>query len=116
VLFASTHANAASSTPLKAKAESEARGYTSFATHDEIVTMAKKEGQLKVAVDLKTPNFKPWMTAFKQKYPFITAIRIEEITGCGGSPKIYLGDEAGQAKGWDTAHIPIDFSVNTRPI
>src|SRR6185503_6862203 len=109
LLFAPTHASAASSTPLKAKAEAEAKGYIFFATHDEIVTMAKKEGQLRVAVDLKTPNFKPWMTAFKQKYPFVTDIRIEEITGAEAHQRFILEMKAGQAKGWDTAHIPIYF-------
>src|SRR5262245_39715586 len=108
-LLAPAHAGAASADLLKAKAEAEAKGYIFFTTHDEIVAMAKKEGQLRVAIDLKTPNFKPWMTAFKQKYPFITDIRIEEITGAEGHQRFILEMKSGQAKGWDTAHIPIDF-------
>src|SRR5438093_3161008 len=109
LVFAPTHANAASSTLLKAKAEAEAKSYTFFSTHDEIVALAKKEGQLKVAIDLKTPNFKPWISAFKQKYPFITDIRIEEITGAEAHQRFILEMKSGQVKGWDTAHIPIDF-------
>ena len=109
LVFAPTHANAASSTLLKAKAEAEAKGYTFFSTHDEIVALAKKEGQLKVAIDLKTPNFKPWISAFKQKYPFITDIRIEEITGAEAHQRFILEMKSGQVKGWDTVHIPIDF-------
>src|SRR5215471_922372 len=108
-LLAPAHAGAASTDLLKAKAEAEAKGYTFITTHDEIVAMAKKEGQLRVAIDLKTPNFKPWMSAFKQKYPFITDIRIEEITGAEAHQRFILEMKSGQAKGWDTAHIPIDF-------
>jgi iron(III) transport system substrate-binding protein len=109
LIGAPAYTDAASADMLKAKAEAEARGYIFFTTHDEIVAMAKKEGQLRVAIDLKTPNFKPWMSAFKQKYPFVTDIRIEEITGAEAHQRFILEMKSGQVKGWDTAHIPIDF-------
>ena len=93
LMFTPTYLESASSTLLKAKAEAEAKGYIFFTTHDEIVVMAKKEGQLRVAIDLKTPNFKPWISAFKQKYPFITDIRIGGDHRRGGSPEVYPRDE-----------------------
>src|SRR5262245_46798938 len=108
LLLASLQSNGATLSQ-KMGAETEAKGYTSFATHDQIVAAAKKEGQLRVAIDLKTPNFKPWINAFKQKYPFVTDIRIEEITGAEAHQRFILEMKSGQAKTWDTAHVPIDF-------
>jgi hypothetical protein len=61
---------------LEAKKEAEGKGYIFFTTHDEIVAMAKKEGKLRVSSGLETPNFKPLIDGFKQKYPFITDIHI----------------------------------------
>ena len=81
LMLASTHAVAASPALLQTKQEAEAKGYFSFASHDEIVAMAKKEGKLVVITGLESPNFKPLINRFKQKYPFFTDIQIREISG-----------------------------------
>ena len=43
---------------LQAKKEAEAKGYVFFSTHDEIVTMARKERKLGVVTGLESANFK----------------------------------------------------------
>ena len=51
---------------LTAKKEAETKGYSFFVTHEEIVTMAKKEEKLGVSSNLEPQNFKPLINAFKQ--------------------------------------------------
>ncbi|MGH7845100.1 MAG: ABC transporter substrate-binding protein [Candidatus Binatia bacterium] len=111
------HAVAASPTLLKAKKEAEAKGYIFFATHDEIVAAAKKEGKLRVITGLETPNFQPLINGFKQKYPFITEIQVEEIHGSPEAhQKILLEIKAGQAQGWDITHTYLDFVAAYIPL
>jgi len=109
LLLPRAHAVAASSDLLKVKGEAEAKGYIFFATHDEIVAGAKKEGKLRVSCGLESPNFQPWISAFKRKYPFITELQVEEIQGTDAYQRFILEMKSGQAKAWDIAHIPIDF-------
>ena len=79
--FVSPFAFSASQAPalLKAKQDAETKGYMFLTTHDEIVSGAKKEGKLRVMTGLEPPNSQPLINGFKQKYPFITDIQIEEI-------------------------------------
>ncbi len=106
----------ASPTPalLKAKQESEAKGYIFFANHDEIVAEAKKEGKLKVMTGLDPANHKPLIEAFKQEYPFIADIHLEELSS-GAYQRFLLEMKAGRAKEWDTAHITLDFAQEYPP-
>lgn len=110
--FVSPFAFSASHAPalLKAKQDAEAKGYTFLTTHDEIVAGAKKEGQLRVMTGLEPPNFPPLINGFKQKYPFITDIQIEEIPG---GPEVYrrilMEIKSGQTKGWDITFAYLDF-------
>ncbi|MBI2989450.1 MAG: hypothetical protein HYY45_22045 [Deltaproteobacteria bacterium] len=115
LMLVPTHAVAASATLLKAKQEAEARGYIFFATHDEIVAMAKKEGKLKVSSGQEPPTIKSLINAFKQKYPFITDVRVEEILGIEAYQRFILEMQVGQAKGWDITFIPIDFAKEYPP-
>ncbi|MBI2987338.1 MAG: extracellular solute-binding protein [Deltaproteobacteria bacterium] len=110
LILAPTHADAASPTLQQAKKEAEAKGYIFFTTHDEIVAMAKKEGKLRVMTSLGNQNFKPLINGFKQKYPFITDIYIEDISGRDNYQRILHELQAGQAKGWDLVHIPPDLA------
>ncbi|MBI2987341.1 MAG: hypothetical protein HYY45_11295 [Deltaproteobacteria bacterium] len=55
-MLAPAPAVAASPTLVQVKQEAEAKGYIFFATHDEIVAKAKKEGKLGVSVNLGTPT------------------------------------------------------------
>ncbi|MBI2989302.1 MAG: extracellular solute-binding protein, partial [Deltaproteobacteria bacterium] len=76
---------------------------------------AKKEGKLRVSSGLNAPTFKPLMSAFKQKYPFMTDIQVEEIQGTDAYQRFILEMKSGQSLGWDTAHIPIDFAQEYPP-
>jgi iron(III) transport system substrate-binding protein len=100
---------------LKAKQDAEAKGYIFFGNHDAIVAGAKKEGKLRVSSGLEMPNFKPWINAFKQKYPFITDVHIEEIVGAEAHQRFILEIKSGQAKGWDVTHIFIDLYTEYVP-
>ena len=115
--FVRSMAFGASATPalLKARQEAEAAGYTFFTNHDEIVSMAKKEGKLRVSSGLNTPNFNPLISAFKQKYPFVTDIRVEEIQGTDAYQRFILEIKSRQAKAWDITHIPLDFGKEYLP-
>ncbi|MBI2989448.1 MAG: ABC transporter substrate-binding protein [Deltaproteobacteria bacterium] len=114
LMLAPTHAVAASATLLKAKKEAEAKGYIFYATHDEIVAMAKKEGKLRIMIGLERQNFQPLTNAFKQKYPFITDIHVEEVTS-DAYQRVLLEIKAGQAKGWDITHIPLALGKEYMP-
>jgi ABC-type Fe3+ transport system substrate-binding protein len=114
LLSAPTHLDAATPALLKAKKEAEAKGYIFFATHDEIVAAARKEGKLGVITGLEKPNFKPLTVAFRQKYPFITDIQIEEST-TDTQQKFLLEIKSGQAQGWDVTHIPLELGKDYMP-
>jgi ABC-type Fe3+ transport system substrate-binding protein len=110
-----TQAAGANPAVLKAKKEADAKGYIFFTTHDEIVNGAKKEGKLKVSSGLETPNAKPLIAAFKQKYPFISDVEIGEVQGTDAYQRFILEMKAGAAKDWDIPHIPIDFAPEYPP-
>jgi iron(III) transport system substrate-binding protein len=111
LMLTTTHAEAASPALLKAKQEAEAKGYSFYATHEEIVTMAKNEQKLGVSSNLEPQNFKPLISAFKQKYPFITDVQVGgELSGGAAYQRFILEMKAGQAKEWDVIHIPLDFA------
>ncbi|MBI2987674.1 MAG: ABC transporter substrate-binding protein [Deltaproteobacteria bacterium] len=115
LMLTATHAVAASSDPVKAKKEAEAKGYIFFATHDEIVAMAKKEGKLRVMIGLEPQTSKPLMNAFKQKYPFITDLHVQEISGTEAYQRVLLEMKSGQAMEWDIVHLPLDFAKAYMP-
>jgi iron(III) transport system substrate-binding protein len=107
----------ASPAPLfQAKKEAETKGYSFFATHEEIVTMAKKEEKLGVSSNLEPQNFKPLINAFKQRYPFITDVQVGgELSGGAAYQRLILEMKSGQAKEWDVTHIPLDFAQEYPP-
>jgi len=115
LLLTAARADAASPTLLKAKEEAETKGYSFFTTHDEIVALAKKEGKLRLRIGLRDPTFKPLVNGFKQKYPFITDIQIEELQGPNAFQKFVLEIKAGQAKGWDSILVGLDFAKEYIP-
>ncbi|MBI2985944.1 MAG: extracellular solute-binding protein [Deltaproteobacteria bacterium] len=109
-MLAATHAGAASPSLLQAKKAAEDKGYIFFASHAEIVAGAKKEGKLRVRPDLEPPNFQPLINGFKQRYPFITDIHVEEIHGSPEAhQKVLLEIKSGQAKGSDITFAYLDF-------
>ena len=103
-----THSDAASPSLLSAQKEAESKGRTFIASHDDIVAKAKKEGKLWVSSRLGTSVSEPLINGFKQKYPFITEIRVQEIAGTAAFERFQLELQSGQAKGWDITHVPID--------
>src|SRR3990172_12786580 len=90
LMLATAHAGAASPSLLQAKKEAEAKGYIFFTTHDEIAAMAKKEGKLRVSSGLQSQIFKPLINTFKQKYPFIPDVYVEEIRGRDAQQRFIL--------------------------
>jgi iron(III) transport system substrate-binding protein len=115
LMLAATQAVAASSPLLQARKDAETKGYIFLTSHDEIVAMAKKEGKLKVFSGLQPANFKPWIDAFKQKYPFITDISVEEVTGTDSTQRLLLEVKADAAGGYDITRINTDFAQEYIP-
>ena len=110
ILSTATHAGAASASLLQAKKAAENKGYVFFGSHAEIVAGAKKEGKLRIMLGLEPPTFQPLINGFKQKYPFITDVHIEETPGDpAGYQRVLLEIKSGQAKGWDINFNYLDF-------
>ena len=65
---------------LQTKKEGEAKGFIFAATHDEIVTRAKKEGKLVVLSSQDAAAVDATAKAFRKKYPFID-VKASEIGG-----------------------------------
>src|SRR5262245_59009152 len=107
----------ASPTPalLKTKQEAETSGYIFFTNHDEIVSLAKREGKLRVNSGLEPQNFKALIDAFRRKYPFMTDVKVEGLTGTEANQRFLLEIQAGQAKGWDVANIRVEFANEYMP-
>jgi iron(III) transport system substrate-binding protein len=101
-------AASSSSALQKAKQEAEARGYTFFTSHDEIVAQAKKEGRLRVIAEMEPPTIKATTQAFMQRFPFIK-LDVEELSGTGATQTNILQVKAGAARNWDILHLPTDF-------
>jgi ABC-type Fe3+ transport system substrate-binding protein len=91
---------------VKAKQESETKGYIFLATREEILAKAKKEGRLRALSGLSTA-LKPMAEAFRKKYPFIDT-SAEEIEGNDAYQRFLLELKSGRAKGWDSTYIPFD--------
>jgi iron(III) transport system substrate-binding protein len=115
LVWSATPLGAASPSLAEAKKNAEAKGYSFYTSHDEIVAMAKKEGALRINSGLEPRTYKPLMDAFRQKYPFMTDIHIEEIAGREAYQRFILEVKAGQSKDWDMTHIPIDFAQEYIP-
>ena len=102
---------AASASPAvnKAKQESEARGYVFIPMHEEILAGAKKEGKLRVLGSLSPSTDKEMIAAFKQRYPFITYVYVEDITGTDAPQRFLLELKAGRVTDWDVFDMAPDY-------
>ena len=105
-----SNASAASATALlKAKQEAESKGYLFFTNRDEIVSRAKKEGQLRVLYGLfESSTQKTTTEAFKKKYPYID-LRVEAIRGTDAGQRSLLEIKSGAAQNWDIVRTYTDF-------
>ena len=101
-------AAAASPALIKAQKEAAAKGYVFVATHQEIVSMAKQEGKLRVVVSTDGSLLKHLAAGFKQKYPFID-IRAEEIRGTDAYIRQLHEIKSGLIKGQDVNDLAYDY-------
>jgi iron(III) transport system substrate-binding protein len=109
-LLAATAPDAAS-----AKKNSESPGYTVFSSHDEIVTQAKKEGSLRALSLIGRQSYKPLINAFKQRYPFIGDVSLEEIGATEAPQRLLLELKAGTGTKWDVISVAPDFYPDYLP-
>lgn len=106
---AGVFAGEAGPAPSKTKQEGDAKGMVYFDNRDEIVAKAKKEGKLRLLVNMDPPTLKAATKVFTQKYPFID-IYAQEITGSAMIQRNVLEIKSGQAaREWDVAYTSRDF-------
>jgi ABC-type Fe3+ transport system substrate-binding protein len=101
-------AAAASPAVIKAQKAAAAKGYVFVATHQEIVSMAKQEGKLRVVVSTDGSLLKHLAAGFKQKYPYID-IRAEEIRGTDAYIRQLHEIKSGLIKGQDVNDLAYDY-------
>jgi len=94
--------------PTKAKAAAEAQGYVSFTDHNELVEKAKKEGKLRILVNMDPATLKVAAKAFNQRYPFIN-LHAQEITGTDMAQRNVLEIKSGRAREWDIIYPSRDL-------
>jgi iron(III) transport system substrate-binding protein len=99
----------------KVKQETEARGYIFVSSHDEIIAAAKKEGTLRVLGSLSPSTYKQMISAFKKRYPFITDVHVEEITGTDTPQRFLLELKAGRMTQWDGFDMAPDYYTEYLP-
>jgi ABC-type Fe3+ transport system substrate-binding protein len=92
----------------KAKQTAGTKGYVFFSGHDEIVEKAKKEGKLRILVNMDPATLKAAGKAFNQKYPFIN-LHAQEITGTDMAQRNVLEIKSGQARDWDIIYPSRDL-------
>lgn len=101
-------AGQASPSLLTAKQDAEAKGYVFFGNRDEIVAKAKKEGKLRILVNMDPATLKAAGKAFHQKYPFIS-LYADEITGTDMAQRNVLEIKSGQVRDWDIVYPSRDL-------
>ena len=109
--LSASSALAGESTPAASnlKPEAEIKGMVSFSNRDEIVAKAKKEGKLRLLVNMDVPTLKAATKVFTQKYPFVD-VHAQEITGSAMIQRNVLEIKSGQAaREWDVAYTSRDF-------
>ena len=105
----------ADSASTQAKQKAEAEGYVFAASHDEIVDRAKKEGKLAVIRSLGAQTFKGLITAFRQKYPFITDVTEFEFRGTEAPQRFLLELQVGKGKEWDAFDVAPELQSEFLP-
>jgi ABC-type Fe3+ transport system substrate-binding protein len=93
----------------KSKQQGETKGMVSFGSRDEIIGRAKKEGKLRLLVNMDAPTLKAAAKVFTQKYPFLD-VSGREITGSAMIQRNVLEIKSGQAtREWDVVYTSRDF-------
>jgi len=101
-------AAAPSAALVKAKQDSEAKGYLFESNHDDIVAKARKEAKLRVMSTLETAVAKAMREGFKKKYPFID-VQIQEFGSVDENQRFLLELKAGVVKNYDVNRAYTDF-------
>ncbi len=102
------HAAAPNPALIKAKQESEARGFLFIADRAEIVAHAQKEAKLRVITSMEPETAKASAAAFKKRYPFID-VNIQPRTGSESAQQLVLQIKGGGAKEWDVVSTSSDL-------
>ena len=93
---------------LKAKKDSETKGFLFAASHDEIIGKAKQEGKLRVLVSIDAGILKRLSEGFTKKYPFIQ-VQADEIRGIDAYTRQLQELQAGMVKGIDVNEVDYDY-------
>ena len=106
---ANSKALAAAPSPAVAKAQKDAenKGYLFVASHDELVSRAKKEGKLRVIISMADGPLKHVTEGFKKKYPFLDT-RSQGTRGTEVYLRLLHELKAGLAKGIDVHDLQYD--------
>ena len=91
----------------KAQKDAEAKGYIFVASHDELVSRAKKEGKLRVIISMSDGPLKHVTEAFRKKYPFLDT-RSEGTRGTEVYVRLLQELKAGLTKGIDVNDLQYD--------
>jgi ABC-type Fe3+ transport system substrate-binding protein len=91
----------------KAQKDAEAKGYLFVASHDELVSRAKKEGKLRVIISMAEGPLKHVTEGFRKKYPFIDT-RSEGTRGTEVYLRLLQELKAGLTKGIDVHDLQYD--------
>ena len=98
----------------KANLMVEAKGYVSFANHNELVEKAKQERKLRILVNIDPATLKVAAKAFNQRYPFIN-LHAQEITGTDMVQRNVLEIKSGRAREWDIIYPSRDLYSEYHP-
>jgi ABC-type thiamine transport system substrate-binding protein len=93
---------------LKAKQETEAKGYIFEGNRDEILAKAKKEGRIRALSSLDGTTIKAMADGFRSEYPFLN-VYVEEVSGTDANQRFILEMKTGRAINWDVAHLATDL-------
>lgn len=94
---------------VRAKQKAESEGYVFITSHDEIVEKAKREGKLAVIRGLQSETNQALISAFRQKYSFITDVTEFEFKGTEAPQRFILELQAGKGREWDAFDVAAEL-------
>ena len=92
----------------------ESQGYVFISSRDEIISMAKKEGRLRILTTMDDADTKANTAAFKKKYPFLD-VQALQSRGADSAQRLLLEIKSGMAKDWDVVLVSADFYSEYHP-
>src|SRR5512145_520050 len=76
--------------------QAQAQAYHVSASHEEIVSMAKKEGKLRILTTMDDADINANTAAFKKKYPFLD-VQAQQSRGTDSAQRLLLEIKSGMA-------------------